>query len=90
MRAAVLAEGERITLADLDLPKAQAPAPAPIEALPSDRAEHAEEEAARLLRALNERAWNVSRTSRELGIPRQNLYRKMKRYGVHRAARRRR
>jgi transcriptional regulator of acetoin/glycerol metabolism len=36
-----------------------------------------------LLRVLEETHWNVSRVAKELGLSRNTLYRRMKRYGIN-------
>ncbi len=79
-RAFVLVDGQRIRAQDLDLGA---------RAQPSKRAgsrrdfERDEEE--RILNALRQARWNVSVVSKSLGIPRNTLYRKLKRYGLTRA-----
>ena len=37
-----------------------------------------------LLQALRRNNWNIAKTSRETGIPRQNIYQKMKKYNIAR------
>jgi transcriptional regulator with GAF, ATPase, and Fis domain len=75
-RASALSTGDRIDREDLALDV--------VPALPSDRASYEASEAERIQRALVTTGWNVSRVSRELGIPRQTLYRKMREHGLHR------
>jgi DNA-binding NtrC family response regulator len=47
-----------------------------------DRATFEATEAALIRATLNATAWNISETSRRLGIPRNTLYRKLDRYGL--------
>lgn len=56
---------------------------------PQDRHDFEASEQERIRRALDASRWNVSRVARELEIPRQTLYRKMQRYGLHAPGRRR-
>jgi transcriptional regulator of acetoin/glycerol metabolism len=44
----------------------------------------AEKEA--LLRALDKHRWNISQTSAHLGLSRNSLYRKLKKYGISKAS----
>ncbi|MEM9195959.1 MAG: sigma 54-interacting transcriptional regulator, partial [Myxococcota bacterium] len=76
-RAAVLATGSTIDVADLDLGAAPS-------SVPRHRGEFREKEADRILQALDACGWNVSQVSRDLGIPRQTLYRKLRRYRIER------
>ncbi len=75
-RAFVLSEGPRITGADLDLTKGS-----PRKASRTRR-EYEAEERIELMEALQRTRWNVSLVSRELGIPRNTLYRKLRRHGL--------
>ncbi|AKF04476.1 two component, sigma54 specific, transcriptional regulator, Fis family [Sandaracinus amylolyticus] len=68
--ASVFARGRRIDADDLVMPV--------IHASPS------EDEPARIARALERHAWNVSLVSRELGIPRMTLYRRLREHGLTR------
>jgi len=79
-RAFVLAPGEKLRAEDLDLGgRASAPSRA------GSRRDFERGEEARILDALRQARWNVSVVSRSLGIPRNTLYRKLKRYGLTRA-----
>ncbi|MCC6555658.1 MAG: sigma 54-interacting transcriptional regulator [Polyangiaceae bacterium] len=78
-KAALLAEGDRITARDLSLPPAAGPSAPPPG--PGGRAAHEAEEAARMLAALRDTGWNASEACRRLGMPRATFYRKLKRYG---------
>jgi serine/threonine-protein kinase PknK len=51
---------------------------------PTTRDEYARKEAERLLSALESARWNVSKVAKNLGIPRNTLYRKLARYGIQR------
>ena len=51
----------------------------------SSRRSFEAQEAANLLASLQAHRWNVSAVSRQLGIPRNTLYRKLKRYNLDRA-----
>jgi serine/threonine-protein kinase PknK len=77
-RAAVMAQGPEIGVEDLDLDLSRAPD------VPADRAGFEANETDRILRALEASGWNVSRVSRELGIPRPTLYRKLEKYRLAR------
>jgi len=83
LRATVMATAGLIESADLAL--------APYGALhgsegrsTSSRAEYARKEAERLVSALEAERWNVSKVAARLGMPRNTLYRKLARYGIHR------
>jgi DNA-binding NtrC family response regulator len=79
-RAFVLAPGQKIRAQDLDLgTRSGAPPRA------SSRRDFERGEQERILAALRQARWNVSIVSRSLGIPRNTLYRKLKRYGLTRA-----
>ena len=80
-KALVLAEGNRITAADIELPVEGAPPSACV-----DRTAFMEHEAERIAEALAANRWNVAKVSRLLGIPRPTLYRKLKRYGISRGS----
>lgn len=56
----------------------------PEEKLAMSREAYEREEARRILVALNERRWNVRAVSRDLGIPSNTLYRRLKKYGISR------
>ena len=79
-RAFVLAPGPQIRADDLDL----GPKPA-IAARAGTRRDFETDERERILASLVRARWNVSVVSRSLGIPRNTLYRKLKRYGLERA-----
>jgi len=53
--------------------------------LPTDRSAYERGEARQLRAALYAADWNISQVARELGTPRQSLYRKLRRYGIHRS-----
>ncbi|HLV64766.1 MAG TPA: sigma 54-interacting transcriptional regulator [Polyangiaceae bacterium] len=78
-RAFVLSDGRRIAAADLDLSTAALRVPRS-----GTREEYEREERERILAALRATRWNVSVVARTLGIPRNTLYRKLTRYGIHR------
>ena len=73
-RAALLARGEAITVADLGLPTAP---PAETEAVLTREA---------IEQALNRHGGVVAQAAAELGLSRQALYRRMERLGIARAA----
>jgi serine/threonine-protein kinase PknK len=77
-KALIMTEGERIGAAAIELPAARREAPK----VPASRAEHDALERAQIVGALASHGWNVSRVSRELGIPRATLYRKLARHGL--------
>ncbi|MEM9071557.1 MAG: sigma 54-interacting transcriptional regulator [Myxococcota bacterium] len=79
-RALVLYSGEAIQAGDLSL-RGETGAKV---ARPRDRAAFEKDEAKRIAAVLEATGWNVSETARQLGIPRNTLYRRMKRYGLHR------
>jgi transcriptional regulator with GAF, ATPase, and Fis domain len=76
-RACALSMSDRIDREDLGLAITTPSEP------PRDRHDFEMSEQERIRRALDASRWNVSRVARELGIPRQTLYRKMQRYGLH-------
>jgi transcriptional regulator with GAF, ATPase, and Fis domain len=78
-RGCVMADGPTIERRDLDLPESM-----PFATLPVDRTDYQTHEIDRIRAALNACGWNISRVSRELGIPRQTLYRKLERYRLTR------
>ena len=77
LKAVVLCDGDRITAKDIELPSSDAGVPSPLSRSAWQRVERD-----RIERALVEHRWNVARVSRELGIPRPTLYRKLARYGL--------
>lgn len=79
LRTAVMTEREQIDVDDLQLPVAPATGE-----LPTDRTQFQRNEASRIHAALTATGWNVSRVSRELNIPRQTLYRKLRKYRIDR------
>lgn len=82
-RGFIMAGQEEITREDLGLSH-RAPRRAPVA---GDREEFEEEEARRILTALSTTRWNVAEVSRQLGIPRNTLYRKLKKYRITRPGR---
>lgn len=79
-RGFIMAGGEEIKRQDLGLSH-RAPRAAPVA---RDRAEFEEEEERRILTALSTTRWNVAEVSRQLGIPRNTLYRKLQKYRITR------
>jgi serine/threonine-protein kinase PknK len=77
-RASVLSRGELIRADDLALGR---PEPRARKAA-KNRKDFETLEAERLLAALESERWNVSAVARNLGIPRNTLYRKLARYGI--------
>jgi transcriptional regulator of acetoin/glycerol metabolism len=77
VRAYVMSAGDVIAAGDVTLGRA-----------PSlrTREDFEREEARRILAALNANRWNVRAVCRELGIPSNTLYRKLKRYRIERPA----
>lgn len=74
-RVVIMVPGEDIRAEDLSLPNGEDTAGT----LQATRARYEKE----LIQAkLEENGWNISRTSRVLGLERSNLYRKMKAYGI--------
>jgi DNA-binding NtrC family response regulator len=73
-RAGLLAQGERIEAADLNLPRS-----APVRSVPSD-----EPDKAALENALSRAGGVIAQAAAELGLSRQALYRRMDRYGIPR------
>ena len=71
-RAALLAPGERIEAADLNLPKTAAPRPEPA----------AEPTRSDIEAALARAGGVVAQAAAELGLSRQALYRRMERFGL--------
>jgi transcriptional regulator with GAF, ATPase, and Fis domain/tetratricopeptide (TPR) repeat protein len=78
LRACVLATGDTLSSADLGLTQAKTRR----RGAASSRAEFERLEAERLHAALEAERWNVSRVARNLGIPRNTLYRKLDKYGL--------
>jgi transcriptional regulator with GAF, ATPase, and Fis domain/tetratricopeptide (TPR) repeat protein len=78
-RAFVLNTSGRIGAADLDI-VGQRPRPR----RSSNREAYETEERDRILAALAGCRWNVSVVARQLGIPRNTLYRKLRKYGLER------
>jgi two-component system NtrC family response regulator len=76
-KAVVMAEGDRITAGDIELPSPEVR----VEGRRS-RADFARDEAERIARALVDHRWNVAEVARVLGIPRPTLYRRIKRHGL--------
>ena len=74
-KAVLLADGGVVDVSDLGL------APPPRQA-PQTRGEHEQATADRLRDTLQATGWNVSETSRRLGVSRPTVYRWMRRYGL--------
>jgi transcriptional regulator with GAF, ATPase, and Fis domain/serine/threonine protein kinase len=76
-RALVLSEGQAIGLQDLDLvPASRSDA----RGMPRDRAAFEQAESSRILACLEEHRWNVCAVARAIGMPRNTLYRKLRKY----------
>jgi serine/threonine-protein kinase PknK len=84
LRATVMATSGIIRAEDLSLSATGAQLRNPSSAVASTRGEYAQKEAERLLSALTAERWNVSKVAKSLGIPRNTLYRKLARHGIHR------
>ncbi|HPY17842.1 MAG TPA: sigma 54-interacting transcriptional regulator [Polyangiaceae bacterium] len=80
-RAWVLAEGNAIGLADLDLFPAMS---VDSKSKPRDRKAFEQEERAKILAHLESKRWNISEVARAIAMPRNTLYRKLLKYGLHR------
>jgi len=82
--ATALCEGNRIRLQDLPL-ELKSTAGETESATASEAEFNALDFAERdaLLRVLEEMHWNVSRVAKSLGLSRNTLYRRMKRYGIN-------
>jgi transcriptional regulator with GAF, ATPase, and Fis domain/serine/threonine protein kinase len=76
-RALVLSEGQAIGLQDLDLAPASR---SDSRKMPRDRAAFEQEESARILACLEQHRWNVCAVARAIGMPRNTLYRKLRKY----------
>jgi transcriptional regulator with GAF, ATPase, and Fis domain len=76
-RACVMASGDEIGAADLELPAPVAPV-----GRSRSRADYHKTEEERIRSALELSQWNVCEVSRALGIPRTTLYRKLARYDL--------
>ena len=74
-KAVLLAEGGMVDVGDLGLA-------APPRQAAQTRGEHEQATADRLRDTLQATGWNVSETSRRLGVSRPTVYRWMKRYGL--------
>lgn len=77
-RALLMSDGERIGVDDLDF----GPAPERRRATAADRSAFEKQEAQRILAALEQHRWNVSAVARALGVPRNTLYRKLRKYRI--------
>ncbi len=77
-KAMLLCDGT-ITVEHLQLSPNRARAPRA-----KTRAQYEQTEADRILEALRATRWNVARVSKDLGIPRNTLYRKLAKYGLQR------
>ncbi|MET0341282.1 MAG: sigma 54-interacting transcriptional regulator, partial [Polyangiales bacterium] len=82
LRASVMARAGAIGADDLDLPSGAPRVTTP--RTPRSRDEFHRREAERLLSALSAERWNVSKVAKNLGMPRNTLYRKLARYGIQR------
>jgi transcriptional regulator with GAF, ATPase, and Fis domain/tetratricopeptide (TPR) repeat protein len=80
-RAYYMSDRQRIELDDLEQRERRAPP-----ARARDREHFGRLEAERIVAALNEHRWNVAAVARALGIPRNTLYRKLRKHGLHRPA----
>jgi transcriptional regulator with GAF, ATPase, and Fis domain/tetratricopeptide (TPR) repeat protein len=83
-RAMILAGSSerKLTVDDLDLPRAAPQGAGAGAGAAQDRKEFERDEARRILEALRTSRWNVAAVARRLAIPRNTLYRKLKRYGL--------
>ncbi len=84
-RATVLAQGETIDAADIELPEDYPPR----SGAEAGRASFEQAERARIIELLESHRWNVRKVAPLLGLPRSTLYRKLARYGVSVRSRRR-
>ena len=75
-RGLLLCDGDTLRARHIAFPEGPRP-------VAQDRRAHDAREADRIRGALDLAGWNVSAASRRLGIPRNTLYRKMRRYGIH-------
>jgi two-component system, NtrC family, response regulator len=80
-RAVVMAEGEEITLQDLDLTGESHPA---TDSLDSLRAAHRRIEVELLVKAISLHRGNLTRVARDLEVSRSTLYRKLRAYKLER------
>jgi len=95
--ACVLAEGETISAADINLPsRGSSPALRPVapprpgatdtsKPRPSKKgtlSEHEREERGRIVEALDKTGWNRARAAEVLGMPRRTFYRRLREYGL--------
>lgn len=84
-RAVVLAESSQITLADLpDSLRYESDQQSAGNIIPKYAAAKHNFERNYLIRALRKNGWNISKAARDTGIPRQNLYQKMKIHNLSR------
>jgi transcriptional regulator of acetoin/glycerol metabolism len=82
-RAMIIRQGREIRPVDLHLSDRTPQQGVTLDpSLPADRQAYQSQEAARIRAALQQTNFNVSQVSRLLGIPRQTLYRKLKKYGI--------
>ncbi|MFH1680809.1 MAG: sigma-54 dependent transcriptional regulator [Candidatus Eisenbacteria bacterium] len=84
-RIIILSESERIAVSDVvfsGLPGSGAGDPVPSDATFQEFKDKAERDF--LLTKLEENNWSVSRTARELGMQRSNLYKKIEKFGLKR------
>jgi len=80
-KAYYLSDRSVIDVSDIELPK-RLEAPRRARA----RQEFEREQTARIIDALHQNGWNVSAVARSLGIPRNTLYRKLRKYQIQRPA----
>ncbi len=80
LRASVMAEGTTIAARDLGLDRSHAGKPKQSRS----RQEYEQREAERLLSLLEAERWNISRVAKNMGLPRNTLYRRLVRYGIAR------
>jgi serine/threonine-protein kinase PknK len=80
-RALVLADADRITAADIELPDELA-----LPVHPMDRESYARHEAELVAEMLAANQWNVAKVARLLHVSRPTLYRRLRRYGLARGS----
>jgi transcriptional regulator of acetoin/glycerol metabolism len=82
----ILADGNRLTTADVPFHGAKRPSDAASSFLDASTFEEFKEESekAYLRRQLDRHAWNIQQTAKELAMQRSNLYKKIEKYGLAR------